>query len=211
MSQLLETLLFRDGKLHHVPWHNARLNRTRLELFGQSDAWDIGAIFDAWYEQHGTAVTEPEDPTWYCRCRILYAENGIDTIEIVAAKRRKVDTLQLVEDNQIEYAYKWANRLALENLSKGIAADDILIVKNGLLTDTTYANIVFSDGHHWFTPATPLLQGTKRAQLLAQNRIKTAVLRVPDLHNFKEARLLNTTTDLHNSPSIAIENIRAFK
>ena len=50
--------------------------------------------------------------------------------------------------------------------------DDILIVKNGLLTDTSIANIALYDGNDWYTPLHPLLKGTKRAELLDKGVLK---------------------------------------
>ena len=46
-----------------------------------------------------------------------------------------------------------------------------LIVKDGYLTDTSIANIALYDGYTWFTPAHPLLRGTKRAELLNKQLI----------------------------------------
>ena len=109
----------------------------------------------------------------YERCRFIYNAQGIQHIEIVRTARRIIGSLQLVDADDFDYSHKFADRSRFDLLSKNIEADDILIVKNGFLTDTTYANIVFKDKtEHWFTPSTPLLAGTKRAQLLAENKIE---------------------------------------
>ena len=41
-------------------------------------------------------------------------------------------------------------------------ADDVIIVRRGLLTDSTVANLALFDPHtaRWYTPARPLLAGT---------------------------------------------------
>ncbi len=87
-------------------------------------------------------------------------------------------------------------------------ADDVLIVKNGLLTDTSYANIAFFDGVQWLTPATPLLAGTRRQQLLEQGVITEATLHPSDLKQFKFAKLMNAMLTWAESPLISVENIR---
>ena len=48
--------------------------------------------------------------------------------------------------------------------------DDILIVKNNLITYTSICNIVLYDGTKYYTPALPLLKGTMR-QCLIDKRI----------------------------------------
>ncbi len=144
----------------------------------------------------------------YDRCRFIYDKNGIQHIEIVRSAQRVIRSLQLVNADNFDYSHKFADRSRFDILSKNIKADEILIVKNGFLTDTTYANIVFKDKTgHWVTPSTPLLAGIKRAQLLAENKIEAVDLRPKDVSKFVEARLINATTDLKDSPKILIDNI----
>lgn len=144
----------------------------------------------------------------YERCRFIYDANGFHKVEIVRAARRNIQSLQCVSADDFDYSHKFADRSRFDSLNKDIEADDILIVKNGFLTDTTFANIVFKDkSRHWFTPSTPLLAGTKRAQLLAENKIEAVDLRLNDISKFVEVRLINATTDLENSPKILINNI----
>ena len=144
----------------------------------------------------------------YERCRFIYDRNGVQRIEIVRSAQRIINSLQLVNADDFDYSHKFADRSCFDLLSKNIEADDMLIVKNGFLTDTTYANIVFKDKTgHWFTPSTPLLAGTKRAQLLAENKIEAVDLRPKDVSKFVEARLINATTDLENSSKILMDNI----
>ena len=75
-------------------------------------------------------------------------------------------------------------------------SDDILIVRDGLITDTSFSNIVFSDGDKWFTPEEPLLEGTTRNRLLAEAKIHTAPVRPGDLGQFNTFRLINAMMDL---------------
>jgi 4-amino-4-deoxychorismate lyase len=51
-------------------------------------------------------------------------------------------------------------------ISNAEGCDDIIIVRNGFVTDASYANLIFRKGDEWFTPATFLLAGTMRAFLL---------------------------------------------
>ena len=190
--------------------HNKRCNRSRLQLFGLTETIDLQAFFDEKRSKSAIPyINSAHGSTdFYERCRFLYDANGVQHIEIVRTARRQIRSLQMVHADDFDYTYKYAERSRFATLSENSAADDILIVKNGFLTDTTYANIVFRDkSGHWFTPSTPLLAGTKRAQLLAQNKIKAIELRPSNVPNFVEARLINATTDLENSPKILIINI----
>lgn len=207
MSLLLETILYRHGKLQHLPWHQARFDQTRLELFGQRKTLDLSIYFEDWYKAQAHPVKDAEG--YYHRYRVLYDAQGIHFAEMVKTKRRTVKTLQLVFDDALEYAYKWADRQALEAHFNRVSAnaDDFLLVRRGLLTDTYTANIAFFDGQQWVTPAKPLLSGTKRAQLLAKKLIEPADLQVSDLARFQEARLINASTDLEDGMGIPVANI----
>ena len=209
MSLLLETILYRHGKLQHLPWHQARFDQTRFELFGQRNTLDLSSYFEAWYRTQAHPFEEDAADAYYHRYRILYDAQGIHFAEMVKTKRRTVKTLQLVFDDALEYAYKWADRQALETHFNRVSAnaDDFLLVRGGLLTDTYTANIAFFDGQQWVTPAKPLLYGTKRAQLLAQKLIEPADLQVSDLTHFQEARLINASTDLEHGMGIPVANI----
>ena len=69
-------------------------------------------------------------------------------------------------------------------------------MKQGLLTDTSIANIALSDGTHWYTPAHPLLKGTKRGSLDWKKescRKKTSDRKT--LPSFSTVRLFNAMID----------------
>ena len=74
---------------------------------------------------------------------------------------RQVNTLRLVVDDAVDYTYKSTDREGLNRLyARRDGADDVLIVKDGRLTDTSIGNVAFfRDGEKWYTPLLPLAQG----------------------------------------------------
>ena len=71
----------------------------------------------------------------------------------------------MIDNDDICYPYKYTDR---DNINRLIElrgdCDDILIIKNGMVTDSSYANVVFRDlNGNWVTPSTFLLPGTIRA------------------------------------------------
>jgi len=85
--------------------------------------------------------------------------------------------------------------------------DDILIVKNGCLADSYFANVALWDGAGWATPDTPLLPGTMRASLLAAGQITEKHILAEHLDHYQTIRLINAMNSLHESADIPIENI----
>jgi len=85
--------------------------------------------------------------------------------------------------------------------------DDILIIKKGLVSDTSIANIAFYDGKLWFTPKAALLKGTCRTRLLLEGKIIEKEIRVEDIKKYKKIALMNAMIDFDIIASDNIEEI----
>lgn len=198
MSLLLETIRVADRAFQNLSYHQQRLERSMQQHFPK-----VQPILLA----EKLAIPDSLDNGVY-KCRILYDEK-IRAIEFLPYTVRSVQSLALVSiPSDADYSSKWANRSWIEQLKQGTAADDILMVKNDLLTDTSYANIALWDGYKWFTPRSPLLEGTKRAQLLAEGILKTADIRPCELPDFQYLKLLNAMINFEESPTVSVSNIQ---
>ena len=67
----------------------------------------------------------------------------------------------------------------------------MLVVRKGLLTDTSICNVAFWNRKQWITPSAPLLAGTKRASLLDQGELVAGDIRPEDLPGYSRIRLFN--------------------
>ena len=100
--------------------------------------------------------------------------------------------MRAVNDDIIDYRYKWEDRLALQkHLEAKETCDDILVIKNKLVTDSSYANIVFKKRGEWLTPHQPLLHGTMRSKLLTMDKIHEAEICIDDIHTFESYKMIN--------------------
>ena len=103
----------------------------------------------------------------------------------------------LVDGADIDYTYKSTNRDGLNLLrQKRGDADEILIVKHGEITDTSYTNVAFWDGAEWFTPVHPLLDGTYRASLIEKGILHEQMITLQDLGRFSKVSLINAMMNL---------------
>lgn len=198
MSLLLETIKVKDGRLYNIDYHSARFNKTRKELFG------IGLPVDLTSKISIPAFAK----RGLYKCRIEYNDH-IRTVEFVAYKAREVNTLRLVEAGDLSYDYKYIDRAGIDKLfeERG-TCDDILIVKDGRITDTSYSNIVVKDDNNrWFTPSSYLLKGTKRSYLLDKGYVTETDITPASLRKYKELRLINSMLDINDTPGIRIKTI----
>jgi 4-amino-4-deoxychorismate lyase len=196
MSLLLESIKIQNRIPQNLEGHNTRLNKSRSKLFGLSDKIDLRDILKV-----------PGDLTkGVYKCRVIYAET-IRDIEFVPYTPRIIETLELVNGDNIEYEHKYLDKTKIEHLKNGIRADDILIVKGGRITDASFANVVFLKGDSWITPAKPLLKGTKRQYLLDSGKIQEEDIKVSDLKFFQKAVLINAMLDYDVNNFINMKNI----
>lgn len=126
------------------------------------------------------------------RCKVIYDESGVLSVDYFPYEKRKINSFKLVFDDNIDYSKKRVDRSELDNLfCKRENCDEVIIVKDGFITDTTIANIAIECEGIWFTPKKPLLLGTTRARLLEEGSLKEKDITVDMLKGAKKIALLN--------------------
>lgn len=164
-SPFVETIRIEKGRIHNLPYHNARMNRTRRELFGAREEIDLAGYIHPGPHQERT------------KCRVEYTREVLK-VEYVPYRMRPVHSLRLVTCDEIDYSYKSTDRQCLNDLfAQRAGHDDILIIRDGLLTDTSICNVALWNGASWITPARPLLCGTMRAYLLDKGLVQAGISR----------------------------------
>ena len=172
-----ETIKCYKADALHLKYHNARITRT------------IGININLYDFVHS-----PNNKL--LKCKVLYNSDGILDISYEPYKKREPKSFKIIEDDTIEYKYKSINRTYINRLfEQRKNADEIIIVKNKLITDTSIANIAIFDGKKWLTPKTPLLLGTTRARLLEKQKIIEADIDTKQLLNAKKIALMNAMID----------------
>lgn len=192
---LLETLQLRNGFWQNLPRHEARLNRSGRETLG----WQT----DLTLADHLIVPTGYEQGVF--RGRVLADASGVVDLTLTPYIQQSIRTLALAERPDLTYPHKWADRRAFADLlAQHPTADEVIITHNGYLTDTTIANIALFDGKNWFTPARPLLPGTRRAQLLSAGQLTEAAIQVRDLPDFQCICLINVFRELSLDAAVPI-------
>jgi 4-amino-4-deoxychorismate lyase len=177
-SHFFETIRVKDGELLHMKYHQKRVNSTR-EFFGFKEELEFEeSIFNL--------PTKGE-----FRLRVDYAEVIISSTcrEFTC---REFRDFKIVESD-IEYAHKYANRDELDALM--VDEKEIIIAKDGLLRDTTIANIALHVDGVWMTPKNPLLRGTTRARLMRSGFLKSKNLTIRDLEKAENFAIMNALID----------------
>ena len=189
---LLETIKIENGLINNIKYHQKRFDDSRIKLFDTKNKIDLVNF-----------INPPNNELF--RCRILYS-NKIESIEYIPYEPKKFQHFKIVPSS-IDYSFKYADRKELEALkTKYPSFDEIIIEKNGLLTDTTISNIAFFDGKDWLTPASPLLKGTMRAKLIDDGFLKPINIKYNDIQKFTKFALLNAMLGFCEIKDYTIEN-----
>jgi 4-amino-4-deoxychorismate lyase len=175
MSPLIETIRVSEGKVENIDYHFRRM-KSAIQRFD----WDLKEILNINLPSNGVH-----------KLRVVYT-SAQKTFDISPYKIRPIRSLKLVFDNDIVYDHKFEGRRELERLLKlRENCDDILIIKNKLVTDVSYANIIFRDDSNWYTPDSFLLNGTMRQFLLDNKKISERRITVDDLSRYSHFKLIN--------------------
>lgn len=197
MYQLVESLKLKDGVIPNLEYHNERMNRSKAELFPGSSEVDLEREIEIPANCH----------LGIFKIRILY-DQLIRSIEIEPYSYRSIQSLKVVHHESIDYHLKYTDRQILQELfAQRGNCDDIIIVKNGFITDSFASNLLFFDGNSWFTPNTPLLKGTKRQFLLDEGIIIEKEIREVDIRNYQKVGLINAMIDFDEMPVMPVEKI----
>jgi len=192
----LETICIVNGKVQNEQAHAERIQQTAAyHRFTAPPLPDLGKMIPK-------ELTEGK-----VKCRIIY-NNTIEEVTFAPYHPKVIASLRLVEAAP-DYTFKYADRTVLLDLLKEKGdCDEILITHNGLITDTSYSNVVLSKGDCFYTPRTFLLNGTKRQQLLLTGRISERDISADSLCDYDRIYLINAMLDIEDEISLPIQSFQ---
>lgn len=204
MYRLVETIKLQNGRFTNLTYHQQRFETAQQHLFGVQHPVSIQPLLQAawarWLQTH-------QKTTPVIKCRFEY-DTHIHAISFEAYTRKKIHSLRVVQSQDVEYTYKSTNRQALNLLlSQAHGADEVLICKNGQLTDTSFTNILLFDGSTWVTPRMCLLRGTKRQALLDAGIVAERDVPLTQLSEYQKIRLVNAMIDFEDAVDVPIEMV----
>jgi 4-amino-4-deoxychorismate lyase len=177
MSLFFETIKVDKKRAFNLKYHHKRMQKTIFDNFSVKKSFDLNSL-----------IIPPDDK--FYRCKIIY-DKEIKNIEFYRYTPRVIKSFKLI-NSDINYNYKSTDRNKVDKLfmKKG-NCDDIIIIKNDLVTDTSIANIAFFYEGRWTTPATPLLKGTMREKLLDEKKIFLEKISIKELKFIKKLAIMN--------------------
>jgi len=197
MCRFIESIQVLDGIFKRLEFHQERIRKAMTDYYPTNKIIRIAEALDA--------ASFPTEGLY--KCRVIY-DFEIRKIEFVPYRTREIHSLKLVETHMESTPYKMEDRSRL-NAAFALRGDcdEIIMIKNGWLTDTSFSNIALYDGINWVTPRIPLIYGVTRAQLVKEGILTEKDINSSDLVNFKRVSLFNAMNEF-GSLELDISSIR---
>ncbi|ACU08919.1 Aminodeoxychorismate lyase [Flavobacteriaceae bacterium 3519-10] len=184
MSRFIESIKIEDQQMYLLDLHQRRVDET-FAHFGKEGSINLAKIYKS-LEHDGDGLF---------KLKISYDLDKNFRTQIIPYAISEIDSFRLVENNSYDYSFKFEDRAPLELMLRQAKTDEIIIVKNNHITDTSFSNILFKKGKDWFTPTTCLLNGVQRQHLLKTKKIKSAEITVQNLDEYSHFQLINAMND----------------
>lgn len=194
IPRFIETIRLQGGVLHHLPLHQARVDGTLAQH--ALPTLDLKEVLAGVESQYSDGLY---------KCRVLYGGNDpeVEVRPYSPLVRRCVS----IVNTDMDYSYKYADRTRLDALLRSAGSDDVILVKDGLVTDSAIANLVFESSSGLFTPRVPLLAGVQREHLLQQHQIRLADIRVEELGRYEYVHFINAMVPLRTIAPFPIRRL----
>ena len=189
---LLETILWEPGSgFRHLDAHLARLAES-------ADYFSTPVAVDALREKlSALTVTLAPRPQ---RVRVLVAPDGETRLEarpltVLPNPYRVCLVRRPIQSRDVFLYHKTTWRKAHDEARELSDCDDVILFnERGELTESCIANLVIERNGEWLTPPVEcgLLPGIERARLLADGKLREAILSVEDLYSADGILLVNS-------------------
>ena len=196
MYPFFESIRLLDGVPENLSYHQARVNRTI------SDHRGVPIDLELLIQQENLPAQGLH------KWRVSYNTRGDTKSVIQTYTAHHPSKIKLMDADHIIYRYKYENREAIHQLLSKSGACDIIMVRKGMLTDASYANVAFYNGIEWHTPEIPMLEGTQRAKLIDLSLLKSKNIHIDDLRQYQYFKRINALMTWEEAPNLPMDLLR---
>lgn len=198
MYPLFETIKIKNNQICNPQFHLERVLHTQRNLWKKNDILEFEKTL---MEIEENFLSKLKSDQVY-KLKIQYNSDSCD-FNITPYLPKKILFLKPVTAENIDYSYKYTDRSEINKLMKNTKDEntDIIIIKKGLVTDSSFANLVFVKKENYFTPKDCLLPGTKRAKYLKEGRITEKRIKFEEIRNYDYVLIINAMLEIEeNNP-----------
>lgn len=188
MYQFIESIKIENGQAFLLNLHQQRIYQT-FANFHRECIINLHTLL--------SSLQLPQKGLY--KWRIVYNLNGDFEHQFIPYSFTEIKDFELVENNEINYSFKYLDRTHLDTMKKQSLTQEIIIVKKGFISDTTFSNLIFLKDDIWHTPKTFLLNGVQRLNLIHLGIIQETEINLENLKEFSHFQIINAMNGFNSS------------
>ncbi|CAI9674647.1 MULTISPECIES: aminotransferase class IV [Elizabethkingia] len=202
MFRFIETIRIEDSQVFLADLHQARMDRV-FSHYGKENPHLIKDYF----------VQQNHNEHGLYKWRIIYDLDGSISCQMVPYAVEIHNNFELVNGDHLEYFFKYENRDNINKLKASADAEAVIFYQNGMITDTSYSNLIFRKDNEWYTPETFLLNGVMRQHLLKSGKIKPLEISLKNIKEFSHFQMINAMIPFNTQeyPIALIQNLYSIR
>ena len=202
MFRFIETRRVEDSQIFLTDLHQERMDRV-FSHYGKENPYLLKEYF----------LQQNHDEHGLYKWRIVYDLNGSIHCQMIPYAVEIHNNFELINGNHLEYSFKYENREEINKLKASASAEAVIFYQNGMITDTSYSNLIFRKDNEWYTPETFLLNGVMRQHLLKSGKIKALEIGLKNIKEFSHFQMINAMIPFNTQeyPIALIQNLFSIK
>ncbi|MCL1667610.1 aminotransferase class IV [Elizabethkingia ursingii] len=202
MFRFIETIRVEDSQIFLPDLHQERMDGV-FSHYGKENPYLLKEYF----------LQQNHDEHGLYKWRIVYDLNGGIHCQMLPYAVEIHNNFELVNGDHLEYSFKYENRDEINKLKASASAEAVIFYQNGMITDTSYSNLIFRKDNEWYTPETFLLNGVMRQHLLKSGKIKTLEIGLKNIKEFSHFQMINAMIPFNTQeyPIALIQNLFSIK
>ena len=202
MFRFIETIRVEDSQIFLLDLHQERMDRV-FSHYGKENPYMLKEYF----------LQQNHDEHGLYKWRIIYDLNGGIHCQMIPYAVEIHNNFELINGNHLEYSFKYENRDEINKLKASASAEAVIFYQNGMITDTSYSNLIFKKDNEWYTPETFLLNGVMRQHLLKSGKIKTLEIGLENIKEFSHFQMINAMIPFNTQeyPIALIQNLYSIR
>jgi 4-amino-4-deoxychorismate lyase len=195
----VEEIKCSGGEYHNLECHAIRMDRTLRHFFGKRFV----------HEHLREFLPEPPDRSTL-KCTLIYSD-AVLSAELAPWAPPAVKTMGVVAVEGLDFIYKLEDRSELAKIREFAGADEVVIIRNGFVTNCSTGNLVFRDREGVLhTPLHYIHAGTKRALLVKSKKVTTHPIKASSIHSYDRVMIINAMTDVEDDVGVSTDCLAAL-
>jgi 4-amino-4-deoxychorismate lyase len=178
---LFESIRVDNGQIPLLNFHQKRVDISYSSVFKKVNTYNLQECIKPFLKKDGIQ-----------KCRFIYDDKKyrIEIIDYQIIEPKRIGWLRI--DPNFNYSFKYYDRNFFNKIKESYSGfNEIILVKNDLITDSTYCNLIVYAKGKWIVPQTCLLNGVERTRIISAYNFPIEPITIDEFLSAKEYKLIN--------------------